>query len=193
LRIGPSTSLALLLTVSCQERGETRAHEHAPLRSAAAPTSSASGANAAKPVSLDGTWIRDSEPYRGMVVELASREGNVVGKVVKSPDPSEERVAARAAEIAAARRAKSTSARDRQRAGAELACQATLWRPNDPYFKNGRLVVRDWGLTPSCEHRDASAPAELVLTAPDALEIRVTRGKTTTTQHWSRGPASAAP
>ena len=75
---------------------------------------------------------------------------------------------------------------------AQLECQRSLWKPGDALITEirsvdggweGTMLVRDWGFTGKCRHRDARAPARITRRSDRELTIAVTRGKTVL-QEW---------
>jgi hypothetical protein len=121
---------------------------------------------------IDGEWERATEPYQGMRIAIRDDRG-----VVTRAPPAEPRSGL---------------------SKAQLECQRSLWRAGEDLITglhdaDGKILVRDWGYTAgTCRHADSHAPAHLAI-VDGALDIDVTRGKTTVTQRWNRAPPSHEP
>jgi len=120
-------------------------------------------AAALAPLTIFGEWQRDTEPYRGMRIEIRAEAPGVA--TVTRPSVVD----------------------DRDPRKRELACQESLWKKGDVYVSDGTIVVRDWGLVGGvCRHQDTRAPAQLTLGEHGlSLLIAVKRGKTVV-QTWTR-------
>jgi hypothetical protein len=126
---------------------------------------------------LDGEWERETEPYKGLRMSIPS------GRITRVPVVTDERLAARGGNA---------------RGKAELDCQSASWHTGETYLSDlasdgpkayrARAVVRDWGLAPNCQHRDASGAAHIDVMDSRTLDMMVTRqgSKTPVTQRWSR-------
>lgn len=112
-----------------------------------------------------GEWERATEPYQGMRIAIHGETG-----VVTRAPPAQPRSGL---------------------SKAQLECQRSLWHAGEELITglheaDGKILVRDWGVAAgTCRHADSHAPAHLAV-GDGALNIDVTRGKTTVTQRWIR-------
>jgi hypothetical protein len=151
-----------------------------------------------EPAPLVGEWERATPPYQGLRVRIREAEAGSFDAVVTAPPSvSASRVAAHAEDLARRQHRREASEALRRRAAAELACQEAAFRPGQVLARalraagdgtlEGTIVVRDWGLTPRCTHRDAQGKVRIERVEEGALAFTVTRGRMKpAAQRWTR-------
>ena len=125
---------------------------------------------------LEGEWERSTEPYKGLRIR------------VRGDDPA----------VATVSRSSVVGTERNPVRRAHLECQRSLWKPGDALVTGihpvqgggggeweGTILVRDWGFSGTCRHKDTRAPARITRKADGDLAIAVTRGKTIV-QEWKR-------
>jgi hypothetical protein len=157
--------LAFLSVLSCT-KAAPREEDAGSVASSAAPSALPVPVDSGPPMPpVFGEWERATEPYQGMRIAIRGESG-----VVTRAPPAEPRSGL---------------------SKAQLECQRSLWRIGEELITglhegDGKILVRDWGVAAgTCRHADSRAPARLAV-VDGALNIDVTRGKTTVTQRWIR-------
>jgi hypothetical protein len=196
--VGAASACTKATPAEAVDAAASEARAPAPAGSVAAAGAEASTPETPESAPLVGEWERATPPYQGLRVRIQEAEAGSFEAVITAPSSaSASRVAAHAEDLARRQHRREASEALRRRAAAELACQEAAFRPGQALARalraagdgtlEGSIVVRDWGLTPRCTHRDAQGKVRIERAEEGALAFTVTRGRMKpAAQRWTR-------